>query len=201
MKDRIKTLSKVLDMMNFSVEANMIMKLAQDKVTDEDVITATLIGEASVDGSEGMRAVYSVIKNRSQHKGISMKDVVLEPKQFSMWNDKQGAAEIEEFISKMKNAPGGLWVEAERIVNSNPGDTTYGSTHYYTGNTPYWASERNPCWIPRTKVGSHVFGIDLSIQWVNPSKLPSDIIKAYLEEGRTPTRCYVDIPRRYPPTN
>lgn len=198
MYDELRKLSNYLNKTNHKDEAEMVKKLAQE-VTDQDIIIATLIGEASVDGSEGMTAVYSIIKNRANHKGISMKDVCLEPKQFSMWNDKSNSAAIKAFIEKSKNAPGGLWAQAERIVISNPGDTTFGSTHYYTGSTPYWATNRNPCWIYRTKIGSHVFGIDSSIGWVSPNKMPTDIQKAYLREGREPARCYVDKPNRYPP--
>jgi hypothetical protein len=130
-----------------------------------------------------------------------MKDVCLESKQFSMWNNKQNDIAIEKFIKDSKDAPGGRWVEAERIVNSSPGDTTYGSTHYYTGSTPSWASNKNPCWLYRTKIGSHIFGIDLSIKWVNVNNLPVDILKAYQAEGRKPARCYLDIQRRYPPAS
>lgn len=199
MNSKLKDLSEVLNKLGFVYDAIEVVKLAQETITDNDIVIATLVGEASVDGTEGMTAIYSVIKNRANHKGMSMKDVCLEPKQFSMWNDKQSESKIKQFISDIKSAPGGKWVEAERIVNSNPGDTTFGSTHYYTGSVPYWASNRNPCWIYRTKVGSHVFGIDLSIKWVNGSKLPSDIVKAYMAEGREPARCYVDVAERYPP--
>jgi len=173
----------------------MVKKLALD---DNNVVIATLVGEASVDGTEGMTAVFSIIRNRAYHKGMSMKDICLEPKQFSMWNGK-GSAEISAFIEKSKSAPGGLWPQAERIVNSSPGDTTGGSTHYFTGSTPYWATSKNPCWIYRTDIGSHKFGIDVSVKWVNATKLPEDIKKLYIQEGKELARCYSDKPNRWPP--
>lgn len=203
MQNKLNNLSEILNKLGLVFDAIDVIKLGQeadqDQVTDSDIVIATLIGEASVDGTEGMTAIYSIIKNRAHHKGISMKNVCLEPKQFSMWNDKKSEQQIKEFIHNSKNAPGGKWVEAERIANADPGDTTYGSTHYYTGSTPYWATSKNPCWIYRTTIGSHHFGIDLSIKWVNAKKLPSDILKAYTAEGKEPARCYVDVPARYPP--
>ena len=198
MHNKLNKLAKYLSEVSLEKEASKVSDLSQ-KITPNDVVIATLVGEASVDGTEGMTAVYSIIKNRAAHKGVSMKNVCLEPKQFSMWNDKQSSAAIKAFINASKSAPGGLWPQAERIVNSDPGDTTGGSTHYYTGGTPYWASSRNPCWIFRVKIGSHTFGIDMSIGWVNPMRMPSDIKQAYTSERRQPARCYVDKVSRHPP--
>lgn len=199
MNEKLKKLSQELQKLNFKNESKLVIKLGEQNITDKEIVIATLLGEASVDGSPGMIAIYSVIKNRAQHKNTSMKNICLEPKQFSMWNDKRSLSQQAQFINKLKTSPGGLWKEAERIVNSNPNDTTFGSTHYFTGPTPFWASNKNPCWIPRVRVGSHIFGIDLSVDWINALKLPGDIRKEYLREGREPARCYVDIPKRHPP--
>ena len=84
MKDKLNKLSEALIRMNLLDDSVDVIKLATETLRDEDIVTATLIGEASVDGAEGMSAVYSIIKNRASHKGISMKDVCLEPRQFSV---------------------------------------------------------------------------------------------------------------------
>lgn len=198
MKEKLLELSHILNKLSLIDDAISIIKLSQG-ISNRDIVIATLVGEASVDGVEGMTAIYSIIKNRANHKGISMSQVCLENKQFSMWNDKASADARANFIAGLQRAPGGVWPDAAAIVDGDPADTTRGSLHYYTGSTPYWATSKNPCWIPRTKIGSHTFGIDLSANWIDYEQLAGDILSAYQAEGKTPARCYIDKPNRYPP--
>lgn len=121
-------------------------------------IAAVLMGEAEGEGIGGMRAVYHVISNRAKKRGISPLSIVSEPYQFSILNETT----IPALINKYKNHPNpavrDLWNQAKGIVVNPGGDITHGSTHYYTGTMPNWASPDNPCWIAGPKIGKHQFG-------------------------------------------
>lgn len=166
---------------------------------NKDIIIATLVGEASVDGINGMMAIHSVIRNRAAHSGKSLEEICLEPKQFSMWNGSTPQSR-QKIISDFKNAQGGMWQKAAQVANSAHADITMGSTHYYLKSIkPYWASGKNPCYREVTQIGSHYFGIDFSVEWIDLSKLPAYIINKFKENGKEPLRCYVDNPKRFPP--
>ena len=55
---------------------------------DDLIVAATIYGEAGGEGSNGMKAVANVIRNRADSSGTTPKQVVLKKKQFSMWNNK-----------------------------------------------------------------------------------------------------------------
>jgi hypothetical protein len=190
-----KSIKKHLMALANFLENNNIDPKNKVATTGTDIVIATLVGEASIDGPEAMQAIFGVIKNRSNHKGITMKDVCVEPKQFSMWNGVSESAAIN-IINQYKNAPGGKWKIAENIVKSNKPDNTGGATSYYKKSiNPPWA--KSPCWIPMKSIGNHYFGIDTSSRWIKKEMLPANIQKIYRgvcikgEDGRwkrTPLR-------------
>lgn len=174
-------------------QEDMLLKLAADE--DTKIVAATLIGEAAGEGIEGMQAVYNVIVNRSKHKNSRLKNICLEPAQFSFWNGK--TTSLQDVISKFESST--LWPDVLKLVYARSPDNTFGSTHYFSGSAPTWGnSKTNPCWIGRVKIGNHTFGINMAVNWLNYSLLPEDIIELY---GGTSNigRCYIDKPKRYPP--
>jgi hypothetical protein len=118
------------------------------KYTNFDVVAATLIGEAGGEPNpiKSMKAVLSVLLNRSKIKGTKMAVQALAPLQFSMWNGinndpKKISAKIEELKEHSQ------WNNAMNLVKS-PVDITHGATHYYVFKGP---SAVNPDWKTNLK--------------------------------------------------
>jgi spore germination cell wall hydrolase CwlJ-like protein len=146
-------------------------------------LASILMGEGVGEGPEGMRAIYHVILNRASKTGIQPIDVARDRKQFSILD----TTTVPELIAKFKNDPNPnvqrLWQMAKGIVMAPGGDNTAGATHYYAGPSPYWATEKNPCWVSGPKIGRHQFGQDRSHGiWGNVST----------------GRCYIDKPETHP---
>jgi len=135
--------------------------------SNEEIIAATLLGEASTQGREGQIAVYNVLKNRAKKRGDGslrqMAGEALRPIQFSYWNDKG-------FGSNPKCAEGRLGATADELasyislVKSNPSNNIGAATHYV--NKPL-ATVKNKWWEDKkkfkfvTRIGEHDFYIEL----------------------------------------
>ena len=121
-----------------------------DTVTEEDWVTATLILEAGGEYAEGsMEAVHEVIIHRSKNRGLSLTGVVLQPKQFSCWNDTERRPEL---LAHAREHP--RWEEAREIVESPKTDYSKGATHYHADRVyPYWADSLDKT----VQIGNHVF--------------------------------------------
>lgn len=59
-----------------------------DKYSDISIITATLVQECGGEPYAGQMLVAQTMKNRSIQRGKSIREVCLEPKQYSCWNNK-----------------------------------------------------------------------------------------------------------------
>lgn len=137
-------------------------------INDNEIVAATIIGEAGGEDEDGMKAVFNVLVNRSNKKGTSPAGEALRPKQFSMWDlatanvstrDDFNVKKILEVIKEKKNHS--KWNEALSIAKSNPKDVTGGATHYYAFkgpnkiNPPTFSKE----WTETVEIGNHKFGI------------------------------------------
>jgi spore germination cell wall hydrolase CwlJ-like protein len=71
-----------------------------DLTKDDLIVAATIWGEARGEGTEGMKAVANVIRNRANSLNKSPKDVVLQKKQFSIWNDTT----TDNFLNKINKS-------------------------------------------------------------------------------------------------
>ena len=127
----------------------MISKLSTMTTLNTNLLhlAKTIYGEARGESIETMFAVGWVIRNRLQagRYGDTYKDVVLQPKQFSCWNeDDINYKKIKGMIS------GRLWevcigvavVVMQSMERYNP---VKGVKHYYDksldSNPPYWSEE------------------------------------------------------------
>jgi hypothetical protein len=145
---RIQALAEFLEAHGHKQECAYLYKIADDAASDNDVLAATLVGEASVEGEAGMKAVYQVIKNRAKEAELSKREVVLMPEQFSCWNDTDTSSnsKVNSYVSSKKNVPGGKWEQAMSVVSADGGnDDLVEALHYYTGDVPYWAEEPSKC--------------------------------------------------------
>lgn len=130
---------------------------------DRDIAIRTMLGEAMGEGPEGMAAVLHVILNRTRDPkwGGSIKDVALQPKQFSAWNEGEGGNGL---VSKY--GPGTpQYEQAARVYDAvmagQMADPTGGATHYYA--PAGMDGGKAPSWFPSVsgngtrRIGGHVF--------------------------------------------
>ena len=115
-----------------------------------EIVAATLILEAGGEYSVGaMECVHEVIRNRAKRRKKSEVEVVLEPWQFSCWNNLQ----TFQGIAIAKKHP--RWNEALAIASREVlPNLTGGATHYHsTSVRPYWTKD----FKHTVKVGRHKF--------------------------------------------
>lgn len=136
-------------------------------ILDDDIIAATLVGEAGGEGKEGMIAVYNVLGNRAAKKSTSRAGEALRPKQFSMWNSATSDVSKKSDFDKNKvNKVIGIykdgsewkdaWKLANEIIKQDPKDITGGASHYYAHKKvsfPGWSG-----WTKTKVIGNHTFG-------------------------------------------
>ena len=123
-----------------------------DKLTNLETLTLTLIGEARGEPIEGQVAVGCVIRNRSEQWKRSIKEICLQPRQFSCWNiDDPNRALLVELAEKMVMGTGlnsivyaQCQYVALGIVNHEILDNTHGALNYLT--TSLFASDAKPDW-------------------------------------------------------
>lgn len=130
----------------------------QDQLYNAYVVAATLYGEARGEGEAGMQAVLNVIMNRAKQDFDKAKDVVMRPKQFSMWNNVSNPEKASiELAKREKNNQ--VYRNAIKLVdlamkNKLP-DITGGATFYFNPKkaNPSWANK-----LVKTKeIGNHKF--------------------------------------------
>ena len=121
------------------------------------VFARTLWGEARSEGTIGMAAVAAVIINRVQVGGWwgnDIKQVCLQPYQFSCWNKSDpNLPKMRRLTSKDPDFIKALTIArlAEAGLLKDP---TNGATHYHTiWVSPNWAKGKGVCFSR----GSHLF--------------------------------------------
>jgi spore germination cell wall hydrolase CwlJ-like protein len=149
-----------------------LIQRAESKITNLDIITTTLIGEAGGEGEQGMHAVMNVIMNRTKGSSDPVRTAVsgvLKPKQFSMFNSYTlGNEDIRNIINKAKQHP--RWKLAEQIalkgLSGNLADITDGATHYHVSKgkskvAPKWTHPsfggKNTQAVVTNTIGAHTF--------------------------------------------
>jgi N-acetylmuramoyl-L-alanine amidase len=124
-------------------------------LSDMETLALTIYGEARGEPIEGQIAVGCVIRNRALARKESYKEVCLEPKQFSCWNENDPNYSIlsnlaEKMLSTNGLIPSDILKQclyiAVGIINGAILDNTNGSNNYmttdlYTANVVNWARE------------------------------------------------------------
>ena len=132
-----------------------------DLTKDDLIVAATIWGEARGEGIEGMKAVANVIRNRANSLNKTPKDVVLQKKQFSIWNDTT----TDNFLNKINKSTlknpkdGSAWENAQNIVKNyvktKGSDNTKGAQFYHTISIkPSWDYSKLKY---TTTIGNHKF--------------------------------------------
>jgi hypothetical protein len=118
---------------------------------DLNPVIDTIIGEALGEGPKGMEAVAAVIKNRAAAKGITLDDVVREPRQFPGFTNPGADAAKALHDPKVRQ-------EAENALNGvldgTVPDPTDGAKFYHRDDVyPSWAKS----FTQTTQIGRHLF--------------------------------------------
>lgn len=123
---------------------------------EEKIVAQTILAEARGEGDFGMYAVASVIKTRSQNRGISFGEVCKEPFQFSCWNTGDPNRAKMDRLMSLPQARYALFLarNMDRVTPSLIG----GADHYLTVKLHRtgrirWARGAKPV----ARVNSHVF--------------------------------------------
>jgi spore germination cell wall hydrolase CwlJ-like protein len=127
---------------------------------DLDTLKRTIWGEARGEPFDGMLAVAWVIVNRAKRRNMSIRDVCLQPWQFSCWNAAD--PNLPQMAKASPEDPGMLICEAAALVamTRSQVDPTGGATNYVTLGllkigAPAWTNA--PTMIPTARIGAHAF--------------------------------------------
>lgn len=131
-----------------------------DDFSEVNVLARTLYGEARGESWGGMEAVALVILNRALDRTRwpnRVREVCLQPKQFSCWNVGDPNREIilrsASVLGKDERYQLCLLM-AQLALNGELHDFTRGANHYHArGTKPYWADRHKVA----LTLGNHVF--------------------------------------------
>ncbi|WP_422028201.1 cell wall hydrolase [Roseovarius sp.] len=137
---------------------DMGRKVSSAAPEDRDLLAKLITAEAGNQGYEGMLAVGSVIGNRmkSSRYPNAVRDVLMQPGQFSPLNSKTGYANGEQGqdVDSIRASEDAYRV-ADAILAGAYDDPTGGALNFYNPDIsdPVWG--RN---MAKTRIGDHVFG-------------------------------------------
>lgn len=129
-------------------------------LNNRDLLATTLQAEAGNQGPVGMMSVGSVIMNRLKNPayGSDLHQVILQPGQFSAWNNYTGFADGVGGLNMNEITPSQqAYMVADQILDGNYNDPTGGALHYYNPSTanPAWGQRSGGQW---KQIGDHLFG-------------------------------------------
>ena len=127
---------------------------------DVNVVAETIWLEARGEGDRGIRAVASVIRNRSVERGLSPREVCLERGQFSCW--RKGLVLPLDNVRKsrmMRPSTRRAWMSCVYVANelvNRKFKPTITANHYYNPDKcrPSWGRMMRSC----VSIGRHKFG-------------------------------------------
>jgi hypothetical protein len=134
---------------------------------ERDLFVRTLLGEAANQGEQGLAAVAHVINNRknSGNYGDSLQDVILAPKQFSVWNSGDRAGDYARSIPQDNDLYQKAAYIADGVLKGEIPDNTRGATHYANTKTVMQQRGSLQPWLANmvnsgetTQIGAHTFG-------------------------------------------
>lgn len=133
-----------------------------ERLTEEEILILTLHGECRGEPYFGQVAVGCVIRNRvmDDRWPNSYKEVCLQPKQFSFWNQTLPLSHLQAILGL--EATKTLRCLAMSLVTWMIPDVTHGANHYINAfarpSEPKWAQNTKTITLwPGEIVGQHAF--------------------------------------------
>jgi 8-oxo-dGTP pyrophosphatase MutT (NUDIX family) len=128
------------------------------ELTNAYVVVATLWGEARGEGEQGMQAVLNVIMKRAKNDINKAKDVVLKPKQFSMWNSVKDPVKASLKLAKEERGDKQFQTAVKLVdlaMKNKLPDITNGAAFYFNPKiaNPSWAKKL----VKTKRIGNHDF--------------------------------------------
>lgn len=130
--------------------------LVKSEGCDRIVLAKTLLGEARGEGRRGMLAVAAVIKQRMHERDMTLREVCLQPWQFSCWNkDDPNLIKLNKLLETEYGEE--AWKIANEFDKFCPSRVNR-ANHYMTvdlwkKNKVKWARGKKPV----KRIGCHVF--------------------------------------------
>lgn len=126
-------------------------------ISEQELLARTLMAEAGGEGPRGQAAVANVIRNRAMSGKYpsSIRDVILQPGQFSAFNGVTGYAGGSGANTAWQgDVPPQLMQIAQGVLDGSIQDPTGGALNYYNPQVadPSWGSDS---WLD---IGNHTFG-------------------------------------------
>jgi hypothetical protein len=128
-------------------------------LTEMTILMLTLMGEASICSEGEMRAVARVIQVRAEDRKMTIRQVCLQPKQFSCWNGPKAKRKMLGVVWSETTRRSPAWRLTIRValdLYAKQLNTLPQWNHYYNPALcmPEWAGK-----LTQTRVvGHHVFG-------------------------------------------
>ena len=140
---------------SFKMPAPQVRTVALTKMSQEDLIAATLVLEGRGEGVKGMQAIFEVIMNRASTDRKSPSQIVLAPKQFACFSNIKN---INQYVQKVKTQHAKSFEIAKQIVMSRPTNYTKGARWYHTtAINPSWGKELIKRGAKTITIGNHIF--------------------------------------------
>ena len=116
--------------------------------SDRDLAIRTIYGEAGSQSEQGQAAVAHVIRNRTQDSAFgggtgSAHDVIMEPKQFSLWNKGDPAGDTARSLDANSSAYQKIGSIVDGVWGGKIPDPTNGAVNYYNPSvaSPAWGDK------------------------------------------------------------
>lgn len=122
-----------------------------------DEAIRTILSEARGQGPVEMKLVADVIANRAARRKLTPRQVVLQPKQFSVWNDPSSRNYKSTMAIKTSDP---MYLRAKQLLQARlrgqSKDWTGGATHFYNPKvvSPKWGGPN----FKSIRGSTHVFG-------------------------------------------
>lgn len=168
----------------------------KEALLPDNIIAATILGEARGEGEKGMQAILNVLQNRLKYAKETnfdkIKDIALQRYQFDVWTSRKTDEQKAEFVNKMRKTP--QWATAVKLVErARQGkleDLTNNATFYHTNKIePNWADS-----FTKTNIlGNHIF-YNHGKNYIAPFITQPKKKKQLKEEIDTPNNGFLERP-------
>lgn len=136
-----------------------------NKLSTVDLLACCIYAESRGEPEAGQEAVAGVVRNRSQRRRKTFKEIILAPKQFSWINDNNLYLTLNARERETKQWLKCKIIATRAVYDSSFPDPSLGADHYLNveltkklyGKLPRWAEEGIRKGKVTVKIGRHTF--------------------------------------------